>query len=45
MLKYSYVQNKILGISKITKGYKRKMRKDIRKIDEQIIPELESLLK
>ena len=31
--------------SEITKGYKRKMRKDIRKIDEQIIPTLESLLK
>ena len=33
------------GSSEITKGYKRKMRKDIRKIDEQIIPALEGLLK
>ena len=30
--------------SETTKGYKKKMRKDIRKIDEQIIPTLESLL-
>jgi hypothetical protein len=31
--------------SEITKEYKRKMRKDIRKIDEQIIPVLEGLLR
>ena len=33
------------GPSEITKEYKKKMRKDIRKIDEQIIPVLEGLLK
>ena len=31
--------------STITKEYKKKMRKDIRKIDEQIIPTLEGMLK
>ncbi len=31
--------------STITKEYKKKMRKDIRKVDEQIIPTLEGLLK
>ena len=31
--------------SEITKEYKKKMRKDIRKVDEQIIPTLEGLLK